>query len=329
MNHSYQPSIGADVCAHCKFPAIAHTDKAVCETCPNIGPVEVRYGNMLMCADCWQKEQNLTKENMTPEKQSARIAEMNHKLETSRSIDASITVRSDLFNAATMSIVELKKTVDNNPAIENKPYHLASELMTRFTHFKKVIFDAQQQIVDATNSQKAIQVYLNNLANQLRAKEREKLKIADINYQPTSIKPAKPASIKTRKPVAINRADLKKYASELGVSDFTLQMLCVSKGITPQEAAEQLRKSINAARTNQPINQPKSNGETKPIEQSVETMNLNDWAMKWPNEVKFVGFGEVTAVTVDSVDSKYRSAAFNLSDYTAKVQGNTIWFNKK
>ena len=118
------------------------------------------------------------------------------------------------------------------------------------SHFQKVIFDANQAVIDATNNQKAIQVYLNNLANTLRAEEREKLKIQDINYQPTKVKPIKTVKpVTTRKPVKLDKAELNKYAMELGVSLFTLQMVCVSQGITPEQAANKLRKSINEAKS--------------------------------------------------------------------------------
>lgn len=251
MNHSFTQALdGTDKCAKCKYPALAHSNEAVCDCCPNIGPVEIRYGNMLMCADCWNKEQQLHADAMKPENQQARIDAMNRAMEASRKVDASITVRSDLFNAATTAIVDLKKLIDENESITNKPYALAEALTERFSHFKKVVFDANEQIIEATNNQKAIQIYLNTLANQLRAEEREKLKIADINYQPKSPKPVKPVTgIKTRKSGKLDTAELQKYAKELQVSEFTLRMLCVSQGITVEMAANKLRKSISDAQS--------------------------------------------------------------------------------
>lgn len=263
MNHTYvEPNDGTDKCVKCKFTSIAHTDEATCDCCPNKGKVEIRYGNMLMCNDCWTKEQAAYSESMKPENQQARVDSMhdrtniatnqartdmlNNAMNASRRLDASVEVRSDLFNAATVAIVDLKKIIDENPDIINKPFALAEALTERFTHFKKVVFDANEQIIEATNNQKAIQVYLNNLANSLRVEEREKLKLADINYKPGAIK-----SISTVKTVKVRKAsgkldkkELDKYAKELGVSQFTLQMLCVSQGITPEQAANKLRKSI-------------------------------------------------------------------------------------
>lgn len=260
MNHTFvEASDGTDKCARCKFNALAHSDMAVCDCCPNNGPVEIRYGNMLMCASCWTKEQATHAETMKPENQQARVDAMNKAIEASRKLDAKVEVRSDLFNAATMSIVELKKLIDENPTITNKPYALAETLTERFSHFKKVIFDANEAILAATNNQQAIQVYLNNLANTLRAEEREKLKLADINYKPGAVKPVKTVStVKVRKAsTKLDKKELDKYAKELGVSAFTLQMLCVSQGITPEQAANKLRKSIKEAQSEaQPDNAP-------------------------------------------------------------------------
>lgn len=245
MNHSFiQANDGTDKCAKCKFPSVSHGNEGICDCCPAIGIVEIRYGNMLMCDTCWKKEQDTHNETMKPENQQARVNAMNAAIVESRKLDSSIQVRSDLFNAATMSIVELKKLIDDNPSISNKPYALAETLTERFTHFRKVIFDANESIIQATNNQQAIQVYLNNLANSLRVEEREKLKLSDINYKPGSVKPVKTPTIKTRKIGKLDKKELDKYAKELGVSAFTLQMLCVSQGITPEQAANKLRRSI-------------------------------------------------------------------------------------
>ena len=212
------------------------------------------YGGMIVCGNCYAIEMGLLKTNATPEAQAERVEISNNKmaiaLEASRAVDNAIQVRTDLFNAATTSIIELKATIDADDTIPNKPYALAEELTKRFEHHKQVVFELSEQIVAAGNSQKAIQIYLNQLANSLRAEEREKLKIADINYKPNPVKPVKTKAIKTTGSTKkLDKTELRKYAAELGVSEFTLQMLCVSKGISPETAANQLRKSINEAKS--------------------------------------------------------------------------------
>lgn len=248
-----------EVCGKC-YKQHIEGKVEVCEVCPNAVASWTIHtiGSMKMCRSCYSNEMRLQAENNTPEKQEERVKIANevmqnslelNALATSRQIDSSITVRTDLFNAATTSIVELKSIIDNDSTIQNKQYALAEELMRRFEHFKDVIFEANQTVVEASNNQRAIQVYLNQLSNQLRAEEREKLKIQDINYKPREVKPIKPKAIRTKK-VAFNKADIRNAASqltqELGkpIPEYMLQMIVTSRQVTVEEAANILRKSL-------------------------------------------------------------------------------------
>lgn len=229
-----------------------------CESCSNQGCnntlIESSRGKFIwMCDDCRDKELAVL---MEQNKQAivgttAIINPVNSvSIEVSRQVDSSVEVRTDLFNAATVAIVELKKTIDSDETITNKPYALAEELKKRFDHHKEIIFNASEVIVQASNQQKAIQVYLNQLANQLRTEEREKLKIADINYP---VKPVKPAvkrvtTTQTKKSTKLDKAELRKYAGELGVSEFTLQQIVVAKGITVAEAAAFMKNAVAQAK---------------------------------------------------------------------------------
>lgn len=273
MNHAFiaTPS-GIDKCARCKFPYIAHTAEAVCETCPNVGPVEIRHGNILMCQSCWDKDlavrqiaANQPNSPYTPEQQAKhrefrermdkeREEAMNRVLAQSKERDLQVQLRTDAFNAATESIKELKIVIDKDDAIKNKPYKLAEELKGRFEHFQSVIFAqneaiaaAQKEIEAAVNNQKAIQVYMNSLANQLRTEEREKLHIEDINYKPQAPKQAKTKKIETKKSTKTSPAELKKYAQEIGAPTYILQQIIISKGVDVKTAADILKKSMNKA----------------------------------------------------------------------------------
>jgi hypothetical protein len=228
-----------------------------CEVCPKTEiEISVHYGNLWMCDKCWSKELALKTENDKPENVASRIEATRHNpiesklIETSKAIDNSIQVRTDLFNAATVAIMDIKKSIDDNTEIQNKPYTLATTLLERFNHYKQVVFELNEQIIEAGNQQKAIQVYLNQLANSLRAEERAELKIADISYKP---QPPKSTSVKTIKTTSkskkFDKVELRKYAAELGVAEFTLQSFVVSQGLTVAEAADKIRKSIAAAKS--------------------------------------------------------------------------------
>lgn len=237
-----------------------------CECCPNKvaeRAIKVFGGNMRMCFSCHAKEIEAQKELQKPENQQARVDAMHNALDKAKAIDNAVSVRTDLFNAATVSIVELKQLIDGDDSIQNKQFTLASTLMERFEHFKSVVFEANESIVNATNNQKAIQVYLNQLANSLRQEEREKLKIQDINYKPKEVKPVKPRAIRTAK-AKLDKVELRKYAAELGVSEFTLQMIVVSKGITVEKAADILRKNLK-----------ESISESKPVEDNLPTEDMD------------------------------------------------------
>src|SRR6185295_4538378 len=219
MNHKFHPSFSDNTkCLKCKYTEIMHGDQAECEVCNNIGEVEPVYGGILMCESCLEREMARQLNNRSPEKQNERVKSMNEMIESSRSIDNSIQVHTDLFNAQTISIIELKSAIDNDESITNKPYALAKELSVRFAKFSSVIFEKNQEIIEATNKQKAIQVYLNNLANQLRIEEREQLHIKDVNYTPNLKKIDGKKKIRINK--KIDKVELKKYAMELGVSEF-------------------------------------------------------------------------------------------------------------
>lgn len=224
-----------------------------CEYCDQTNGL-VNIDGSIVCPDCISRgihtANQHAKETQKKFEEMERPIDINEVLRTSRSIDASIQVRTDLFNAATVAIVDIKKAIDEDANIENKPFALASELMGKLNHWKQVIFDLSEQTVNAQNNQRAIQQYLNQLANQLRAEEREKLKLQDINYKPGPIKKVTPKAIKLAKP-RLDKKELRKYAAELGVSEFTLQMLVVSKGITVQQAARLMKNSLESAKSSQ------------------------------------------------------------------------------
>lgn len=223
-----------------------------CECCPKTD-VEVGkyYGDMWQCDDC----HNADVQHQAPEKQEARVLEYRQQvsvLEEARKVDNGIAVRTDLFNAATVAIVDLKAAIDNDESITNKPYALATELKNRFEHFKNVVFELNEKLVEAGNNQKAIQVYLNNLANQLRSEEREKLKIADINYKPNPVKSPTVRSVRTSGTTTskkASKADIKKAAMELGIAEFTLQSFVIQSGGDLQGAVNKIKASIEAAKS--------------------------------------------------------------------------------
>lgn len=242
-NHTLKLIEGTNKCSVCN-----HTDKShgSCECCNSFDTL-VKFKTILMCQDCYHKELHLTQ--ISEAGAEDRVIQLNDVIRQTKIIDAGIQVRSDLFNAATIAINDIKAAIDNDPNITNKPYVLAETLKKRFNHYKQVVFELNEKAIEAGNHQKAIQIYLNQLANQLRVEEREKLKIQDINYKPNPIKVASPKPIKTRTTAnKIDKVELRKAAAELGVNEFTLQMVVISKGIPINEAVKIIKASIEAGK---------------------------------------------------------------------------------
>ncbi len=289
MNHSFSKSHFHNNCAVCNQSELMHTDQAKCEVCDSIGSVN-QIDKILMCVVCEKAEVdarlniiNAPSANVATDKILADVWKCDNcsvvnnifnkecvkchslrpssldslvsadklLLHTAKEIDKSVVYRTDLFTAATVSIQAIKEAIDSDNSIENKNYELAKILKERFEHFQQVIFSANEVAIEGANNQKAIQVYLNNLANKLRSEEREKLKLADITYQVAPVGPIKSSSIKVSKPKPkFDKADIKKWAlalsNELGkpVPEFMLQTVAVSNNCNAEEAANILRKNI-------------------------------------------------------------------------------------
>lgn len=219
------------------------TTPTECEVCPNTGNLSLFMG-MWLCSSCKAKEIELQIESA---KQSdARVAASKIAISEARAIDESITLKEDIFNANTVSIIDLKKAIDANPEIENKALALATELHTRFTHYQKVIFDARTALSEAGNASRAIQQYMNTLANQLRVEEREKLKLTDINYKPETPKTIKPSSGKTRGPKkGPSKEDYRNAAAKWNVPMEMIAAVAVAKNMTAEQAAEHVHNKLN------------------------------------------------------------------------------------
>lgn len=248
MNQSYHSFLASQIdterCAICRIFKPNH----VCEICGLELEVVNTLGNILMCHDCNDNEQKLQSANQSPEslieRQEFTSDVRSIALQATRIMDQAIQVRTDLFNAEVVAIVDLKNIIDLDDSITNKPFALASELKTRFEHFQSVIFDKQREIVGASNSQRAIQTHLNELANKLRAEEREKLKLNDINYKSNDVsKVIKVKTVSVKKP-KLDIELLKSTANELGIPLFTLQSFVTAKNCSIEVAANMIRATL-------------------------------------------------------------------------------------
>ena len=121
-----------------------------CEICGEEKPL-IRYSATMMCAQCMQKEIDAEKHiaDTADERVAAMNAEHARRMEENRSadllarqikIDSSIELDTDLFNAETVSIKDMKDAIDADDSIENKTLELFTRLKARHELFQERIF---------------------------------------------------------------------------------------------------------------------------------------------------------------------------------------------
>lgn len=270
LDHKPTPSFtDANICGRCQYPADKHGKEAVCDACDNIGVLSI-CNKMALCRECVAKEiasslPSIPVADLTP----SQVLN-NTVLQMSKDIDSSIRVSSDLFNAGTVPIIELKNAIDKDDSIpaDKKTYRLAEVLLERFNQHKKAIFDYQEKIVAEHTDQKAIQKYLNNMASQLQTEEREKLKIADINYKPEVIKEIKPKVVKPKAEKFTN-AEVKAACKQFGVDEFMVRMTMTAQQCSLLEAVHRVITALQKAKGGATTVENPVNNEPVPVSTTV------------------------------------------------------------
>ncbi len=238
-------------------------DPTICEICGSIDQQEgskgwFKYNAMYMCPSCRDKEMALSAKNAA--NADSRVAAMNACMEVRLDkdkkdkelkaiegvsqhipVDSSIKVRNDFFNAEIVSIINMKKEIDADSSIEKKHFELALRLQDRFIHLRNVLFNIDEKRVSITSEQRGIQTYLNDLVSKLRLDEREKIKQQDLTYQPVIPKKPRESQARAPKKPKFDKVELARLAKEIGIPEFTIQTICVAKGISPVEAAKMLK----------------------------------------------------------------------------------------
>lgn len=238
MNHSFNPSILDSLkCEKCMLSELMHSDKATCEACPAIGPVNImKLHNgrvMAVCQKCEDESKKIIADRLK------------ETLDKREQIDATVEYNTDFFNLESVSINELKTAIFDSDAA-NKPYMFAEQLMERFNTYKQKLFNLSAEIAEANNRQRAVQVELNQISNLITAEEREKLRIKDINYKPQPIKSTKPKAISGPKK-KFNKAELKDVSEQFKIPEFLLQQYCIQRNITALEAAKLIKEKLGQA----------------------------------------------------------------------------------
>lgn len=248
-----------------------------CDYCESTDSI-IKIGDTYSCP----LHRNEASKANTPSTNVPAPISVNEVLKQTRAVDNSVSVRTDLFNAETVALDDIKKAIMADETITNKPFALATEVHARYKKFQEVIFALKEQIDEAMNKQRADQIYLNNLANTLRADEREKLKIQDINYKPRNV--AMPVNKKTIKMVKtrIDVKELRAAAAKLGIPEFTLKMIIIQKHLTVAQALAMFEKNIadakakSAPKVEEPVKIPEPVISADAIPDSGEVVDMDE-----------------------------------------------------
>jgi len=206
--------------------------KGDCDCC-TATDVELKqmHHNMMMCSDCAAKEKEAIERN----KQAA------HVLDFARKADSSIELKQDLFNAGTVSFVELAAAIENNSEIpaEKKNFAVMEEVVSRIQKLDAVIFAEEAATLAKKNERHALIINAQNVAAKLKESEREKYKQYDINYKPVTPKSVKPKVVKTSGK-KFDKTALVDAAKKYGVPLAQVQSIVVSRNMSPEDAAKHM-----------------------------------------------------------------------------------------
>ena len=198
---------------------------------------------MWFCPSCYLEEKTLQEQSAA--EAEARVIASREASRTGngvRQAEPIVELQEEIFNASTLAIMELKKIIDADSEIpqEKKAFELGLQLQARFKEFQQVMFDARETLTQAGNASRAIQQYMNTLANQLRVEEREKLKLVDVQYNPSRPKTVKPKSPSGRAklPKKFDKEACREAAAKYGVPMEMVQTLVTVKQISYDEAAQ-------------------------------------------------------------------------------------------
>lgn len=222
---------------------------------------------MLLCAECYAKEEQGQRDIADTKKQEERVRasvqatldeQARQRIESgisagfipidsvltlARETDQSIEIITDVFNAKTVALVEVMNAIDADDSIQNKAYAKTEFSVNRIQWLKKAIFENRQQLIEWENELKAHHVHVNELAKKLKEEEREKLKIADITYQPQPTKVTKPRSVATTTTRKVTKKFDKEAAAKAAArADITVEVIraymLINPGLNEEQAAD-------------------------------------------------------------------------------------------
>jgi len=206
--------------------------KGDCEVCARteVSIVLQKNGNIWMCDTCYAQDVALSQQN----------AHARTVIENARKADASIELKQDLFNAGTVSFVELQAAIENNTEIpaDQKNYSVMVEVAARIEKLNVIIFTEEAALLAKKNERHALLVNAQNVAAKLHEKEREKFKQYDVNYKPVTPKSVKPKAVSPKK--GFDKTAVFEAAKKYNVPAAQVQSIVLAKNLSPEDAAKHM-----------------------------------------------------------------------------------------
>jgi ribosomal protein L37AE/L43A len=215
-----------------------------CESCEAKEVILTKCVKIWMCKECIQKDIDAALEYQAPELQEERFRAHknieNVHLAHVKSENQAIKISTDIFNAKIKAITELKQAIDADESIQNKHFALAQVINQRYENLSQILFGVNQQKAEIENEQKAIQHYYNELSKRLHKEERDKIKLADLDYKPEVVKELKPKEEKARK--NFDKTGIAAQVLITGLNETLIQMTCVGRNVAPEMAVKLLNE---------------------------------------------------------------------------------------
>lgn len=210
--------------------------------CESIGEFEGRP--IYYCVECKSKNEEIREEVLVEvkEREEKRALDV---LANAKKIDESLAIQTDIFNAQTVSIEELRKAIEADPTITEKHFTLAKFLSERYENLQELIIGARSSIVEAETRKRAILTHYIELSKKLRQEEREKLRFQDLKYQPAPVKTVSPRKVSTKK---ADKEEAVRISKESGVPLQILLLLALTKNLSYKDAAIEFKKVENSVK---------------------------------------------------------------------------------
>ena len=185
-------------------------------------------------------------EELNESKESGSQAEL--FISKAAALDARIQISTDIFNAETVFIANIKREIDADDTIQNKHFRLAQAIEVRYKHFAKIVHDKTEEIIELETKQRALQTYFNTLGKDLREHERAQLRLKDLQYKPqapTKVVKPKKEKLEVKK---VDLAEVRRVAELYKVPANIVQIFCIQRNIEPEDAAKLVEQTLKAAK---------------------------------------------------------------------------------